>query len=70
MKNSLLNIRKKEIERLAGQEQVAKVYISTNYIGLYEKYGCEYSTQMKDMDGETSRIYVKRINATQSSRKN
>ena len=59
-----------EIERLAGQEQVAKVYISTNHIGLYEKYGCEYSTQMKDMDGETSRIYVKRINATQSSRKN
>lgn len=37
------------------------IYISTNHIGLYEKYGCEYRTQRKDMDGEPSRIYVKRI---------
>ena len=50
-----------EIERLAKKEHIAKVYISTNHIGLYEKYGCEYSTQMKDMDGAASRVYVKRI---------
>ena len=50
-----------EVERLAKQEHIAKVYISTNHIGLYEKYGCEYSTQMKDMSGESSRIYVKGI---------
>lgn len=50
-----------EIERLAKQEHVANVYISTNHVGLYEKYGCEYTAQMKDMDGETSRVYVKRI---------
>ena len=50
-----------EIERLAKQEHIAKVYISTNHIGLYEKYGCEYFTQMQDMDGETSRVYVKRF---------
>lgn len=48
-----------EIERLAKQEHIAKVYISTNHIGLYEKYGCEYLTQMKDMNGEASRVYVK-----------
>lgn len=50
-----------EIERLAREEQVSQVYISTNHIGLYEKYGCEYLTTMNDMDGEPSRVYVKRM---------
>lgn len=51
----------KEIERLAKEEHISEVYISTNHIGLYEKYGCEYRTQMKDMNGELSRVYVKMI---------
>jgi len=50
-----------EVERIAKEEQVSQVYISTNHIGLYEKYGCEYKTQMNDMDGEPSRVYVKKI---------
>lgn len=50
-----------EIERLARQAHVENVYISTDHVGLYEKYGCEYISQMKDMDGHTSRVYVKRI---------
>ena len=50
-----------EIERIAREEGISEVYISTNHIGLYEKYGCEYKTQMKDMDGTPSRIYVKKI---------
>ena len=50
-----------EVERLAKQEHIAKVYISTNHVGLYEKYGCEYYTQMKDMGGEDSRVYMKRV---------
>ena len=50
-----------EAERLAKQEHVTKVYISTDHVGLYEKYGCEYHTQMKDMAGGVSRVYVKRI---------
>ena len=50
-----------EIERLAKEEHISEVYISTNHIGLYEKYGCEYKTQMNDMNGELSRIYVKKI---------
>ena len=49
------------IERIAKEEHTAEVFISTNHIGLYEKYGCEYRTQMNDMDGELSRIYVKKI---------
>ena len=51
-----------EIERLAREEQVPEVYISTNHIGLYEKYGCEYLMQMNDINGEPSRVYVKRFN--------
>ncbi len=50
-----------EIERLAKEEHIREVYISTNHIGLYEKYGCEYRTQMNDMNGELSRVYVKKI---------
>ena len=50
-----------KIERLAKEEHISEVYISTNHIGLYEKYGCEYRTQMRDMDGKLSRIYVKKI---------
>ena len=50
-----------EIQILAKEEQVSEVYISTNHIGLYEKYGCEYRTQMRDMNGELSRVYVKKI---------
>ena len=50
-----------EVERLAKEEHVAAVYISTGHVGLYEKYGCEYMTQMNDMGGEPSRVYVKRF---------
>ena len=50
-----------EIERMAKEDGAAAVYISTNHIGLYEKYGCSFLTQMNDMNGEPSRIYVKEI---------
>ena len=50
-----------EIERHARKDGVSEVYISTNHIGLYEKYGCEFKAEMKDIEGETSRVYVKKI---------
>ena len=50
-----------EIERLAREEGISEVFISTNHIGLYEKYGCEFKAEMKDMNGELSRVYVKKI---------
>ena len=52
-----------EITRLAEEEGAGAVYLSTNHTGLYEKYGFEYLTEMTDVDGEPSRIYVKRIPA-------
>ena len=50
-----------EVERLAIKDGVSEVYISTNEIGLYEKYGCEFKTEMRDMYEEPSRVYVKKI---------
>ncbi len=50
-----------EVERLAVKEGVSEVYISTNHIGLYEKYGCKFKTEMNDMNGKPSRVYVKNI---------
>ena len=57
-----------EIERLAREDQVPEVYISTNHVGLYEKYGCDFLTMMKDMDGNPSRVYVKRITMMETER--
>ena len=50
-----------EIERIAKEEGAPAVYISTNHIGLYEKYGCELVSQMNDINGKPSRVYVKRF---------
>lgn len=50
-----------EIERLAKADNVHDVFISTNHIGLYEKYGCEFYRVMNDMNGEPSRVYRKHI---------
>lgn len=50
-----------EIIRIAKYENVNKLYISTNHIGLYEKYGCEFYQTMKDIGGENSRVYIKPI---------
>lgn len=50
-----------EIERLAKAEKVHDVFISTNHVGLYEKYGCEFYQMMNDIEGEPSRVYRKRF---------
>ena len=51
-----------EIEKLAKAENVQDIFISTNHIGLYEKYGCEFYQMMNDMNGEPSRVYRKHMN--------
>ena len=37
------------------------IYISTNHIGLYEKYGYEFYKMEKDIRGESSRVYRKNL---------
>lgn len=46
---------------IARSENVSQAYISTNHIGLYEKYGCEFLQMMTDIGGEQTRVYVKRF---------
>lgn len=38
-----------------------KVYLATDHIGLYEKYGFSYMESRMDIYGEESRIYCKNI---------
>lgn len=37
------------------------IYISTNHIGLYEKYGYEFYKMEKDIEGKDSRVYRKAL---------
>lgn len=50
-----------EIERLAKAEKAHDIFISTNHIGLYEKFGYEFYRTMNDINDEPSRVYRKRI---------
>ena len=50
-----------EVERLSKAQGVSEVYISTDTVGLYEKYGCVLRTKMKDLYGQWSNVYVKPI---------
>ncbi|MBE5953894.1 MAG: GNAT family N-acetyltransferase [Lachnospiraceae bacterium] len=48
-------------EALAEETGIKNIYISTNHIGLYEKYGYEFFQVMKDIEGQDSRVYVRRL---------
>lgn len=48
-------------ENLAKQNGATHTHISTNHIGLYEKYGYEFFNEAKDVSGEDTRIYKKKI---------
>lgn len=50
-----------EIEKLARAENIQDIFISTDHIGLYEKYGCEFHQMMNDVKGNPSRVYRKQI---------
>ena len=51
----------KYAEDLAKKEGIENIYISTGHTGLYEKYGYEFLQMMKDIEGEDSRVYVKKV---------
>lgn len=48
-------------ESLAKKDGAKNIYISTDHIGLYEKYGYEFFKTAKTIAGEDSRIYTKRL---------
>ncbi len=47
------------IETSAKADNIPAVYLSTDHIGLYEKYGFEFLTEMESIYGDMSRVYVK-----------
>ena len=47
--------------KLAGNDGFARVYVSTNEIGLYEKYGFEFLEAATDIWGGQTRVYVRRV---------
>ncbi len=49
------------IETVAKQERKEFTYISTNHIGLYERLGYEFFKIMPDINGESSRVYRKKL---------
>jgi GNAT superfamily N-acetyltransferase len=48
-------------EILAKESGATHTYISTNHIGLYEKYGYEFFITAKDVEGEDTRVYRKKL---------
>lgn len=46
----------------AKEQGFEKVYIATDHIGLYEKYGFTYMESRIDIYNETCRIYYKNLN--------
>lgn len=49
----------KHAEELAKKDGFDSVYISTNHVGLYEKYGYSFLTETNDINGENTRVYKK-----------
>ncbi len=48
-------------EDLARADGAEDLYISTNHDGLYEKYGYEFLRYDKDVEGEDTKVYIKRL---------
>ncbi len=50
-----------EAGRLAREEGFKAMYLCTDHVGLYEKYGFEFIGRMTGMHGEKSDVFVRRI---------
>lgn len=48
-------------EEIAAENSIPRIYLCTDHVGLYEKYGFSYMENRIDLHGEDSRIYFKTI---------
>ncbi|MBR4622489.1 MAG: GNAT family N-acetyltransferase [Ruminococcus sp.] len=53
----LMGILIEEAKKIAADRGFDTVYLTTDHIGLYEKYGFEFVGMMKERSGEDTRIY-------------
>ena len=51
----------KGAEKMARESGAEAVHISTNHDGLYEKYDYEFLKYDKDVEGEDTKVYIKRL---------
>lgn len=51
----------------AKKQGFCKVYLATDHIGLYEKYGFSYTESRTDVYGEESRIYCKSLRCRENA---
>lgn len=49
-------------EEIARENNIPKIYVCSDHVGLYEKYGFSYIESRASIYGEESRIYSKVIN--------
>ena len=50
-----------EVNKLAKQDGFKEFFISTDHVGLYEKYGCIYKETIHDVDGKICRLYIYKV---------
>ncbi|MBR0139044.1 MAG: GNAT family N-acetyltransferase [Firmicutes bacterium] len=50
-----------EAERLAREEGVTAMYLCTDHVGLYEKYGFEFIGRMTGIHGDESDVFVRKV---------
>ncbi len=46
---------------IAAEKEITKIYVCTDHVGLYEKYGFSYIESRIDIYGGNSRVYFKPI---------
>lgn len=59
--NRYFGILVKYANALAVKDNYKNLYISTNEIGLYEKYGFKFFGKMKDIHNDESLVYIKEV---------
>lgn len=48
-------------EEIAAEKEIPKIYVCTDHVGLYEKYGFSYIDSRIDIYGGDSRVYFKTV---------
>lgn len=59
--NRLSGLLISHVEEVAKSDGAKAVHISTNHVGLYEKFGYEFFINAKDVEGEDTRVYRKNL---------
>lgn len=48
-------------EKIAAENGIPRIFVCTDHVGLYEKYGFSYMESREDIYGGVSRVYFKNV---------